>query len=194
MIIYSLYKVVNTFNGKVYIGFTKNFTKRLNEHKQDFKRFDTKFYKAIKKYGMDNFSNEILYQSLNENHIKEMEIYFISEYNSYRIGYNSTPGGDGGGRTITQKTKNKMSLSKKGKFQAKDKNNNYYLITKNDPRYISGELVGINKGRKFSDDTKKILSSQRIGNQNLLGHKHSIETKNKISNSLKKHYENKKGL
>lgn len=186
MIIYSVYKIVNTTNGKIYVGYTKNFSKRLNEHKQYSKRNNTKFYRAITKYGWHNFTHEIICQSLSESDIKQLEIYFISEYNSYKKGYNSTIGGDGSG-PVNDITKAKMSLAKTGKFQAKDKNNNYFLISKDDPRYISGELVGINKGKKASDSTKKLMSERRMGNKHLLGHKHTEETKQKIKESLKKH-------
>jgi group I intron endonuclease len=188
VIIYSIYKIVNSVNGKVYIGYTKNFDKRLNEHKQDSKRFNTKFYKAIKKYGWNNFTHTILCQSLCETHIKELEVYFISEHNSYKKGYNSTLGGEGNNTSVSEATRKKQSISRGGRFAAKDNLGNTYQITKDDPRYISGELVGINKGVKASLESRKNQSIARMGNQHLLGHRHTEDSKRRISESLKKHY------
>ena len=188
MIIYSIYRFVNSINGKVYVGYTKDFTKRLHEHKQDSKRLSTKFYKAINKHGWDNFVCDILYQSLDVNHIKQMEIYFISEHNSYRKGYNSTLGGEGKTGTVSSTTRKKQSISRGGRFVAKDSLGNTYQITKDDPRYLSGELVGINKGVKASLESRKNQSIARMGNQHLLGHKHTEESKRRISESLKKYY------
>ena len=56
---------------------------------------DTKFGKAIKKYGWDNFTHEIIetnIQTLED--AKEREIYWIDYFDSYKNGYNSTIGGD----------------------------------------------------------------------------------------------------
>lgn len=191
MIIYSIYKIVNSINGKVYIGYTKNYTKRLNEHCQDSKRHHSKFYNAINKHGWENFTHDILYQSLDINHAKEMEIYFISEYNSYRKGYNSTPGGEGGGKIVSDNSKKKMSISRRGRFIAKDSLGNTYQITKDDPRYISGELVGINKGKKTSAETSKKLSAALIGNQRLLGYKHTEKSKKLIGEGVKRYLNNR---
>ena len=49
----------------------------------------------------------------------------------------------------------------KGYIQAKDKNGNFYRIKKDDPRWISGELVGINKGKSPSIETR-IKTSQTL--------------------------------
>lgn len=56
---------------------------------------DTKFGKAIRKYGWDNFTHEIIetdIQTLDK--AKEREMYWISYFDSYKNGYNSTIGGD----------------------------------------------------------------------------------------------------
>jgi group I intron endonuclease len=188
MIIYSIYRFVNSINGKVYVGYTKDFTKRLKKHKQSSKQPNTKFYKAIDKHGWDNFVCDILYQSLDVDHIKQMEIHFISEHNSYHEGYNSTFGGEGKTGAVSSTTRKKQSISRGGRFIAKDSLGNTYQITRDDPRYISGELVGINKGVKASLEARKNQSIARMGNQHLLGHKHTDESKRRISESLKKYY------
>jgi predicted GIY-YIG superfamily endonuclease len=96
MNIYSIYKAVNKQNGKIYIGFDSSWPRRKWEHKSAFKKKNSKFYFAIRKYGLDSFEWEVIYQSKERNHtLKIMENHFITEYDSYKKGYNSTKGGDG---------------------------------------------------------------------------------------------------
>ena len=96
MIIYSIYKATNIQNGKCYIGFTKNYKKRLKEHKRGSLERDNVFYRAIRKYGWDSFDWQIIYQSKDGDYCKNiMETHFIIENDSYSNGYNMTNGGDG---------------------------------------------------------------------------------------------------
>jgi group I intron endonuclease len=109
--IYSIYRVTNIINNKVYIGFTSNLNVRIQTHKSRLHLYNFKFYAAIKKYGWDNFIWEEIYQSKDLSHTKNiMEPYFIEYYNSYHKGYNSTLGGDGGcGRLCSNETRIKLS-------------------------------------------------------------------------------------
>jgi group I intron endonuclease len=102
MIIYSIYKVVNQINGKVYIGFTskKSPKTRWTSHLSQInnpKYCNNLLYKAIRKYGKDFFNFEVIYQSIDCNHtLNVMEPYFIKEYDSFgKFGYNLTKGGEG---------------------------------------------------------------------------------------------------
>jgi group I intron endonuclease len=94
--IYSIYKSTNTINGKIYIGFDSNWPNRKRYHKSQHKKIESKFYNAVCKYGWDNFDWEVIYQSKDGEHtLKIMETYFIKQFNSFTLGYNSTLGGDG---------------------------------------------------------------------------------------------------
>lgn len=107
MNIYTIYKATNTINGKVYIGFDSKWPRRKTNHKNSSKHKKNIFHKAIKKYGWENFSWEIIYQAkedvetVQDSHtLSVMEPYFISEYKSYigyenSNGYNMTIGGQG---------------------------------------------------------------------------------------------------
>lgn len=96
MNIYAIYKVTNIITGKVYIGFTYRWNKRKQEHKRDSKNKNTKLYKSIRKHGWNNFTWQIIYQSLDFEHCKNfMETYFITEHDSFKNGYNETMGGEG---------------------------------------------------------------------------------------------------
>jgi group I intron endonuclease len=96
--IYTIYKATNKINNKSYIGFDSSWPARKSGHKSRCKNKNTnyKFYKAIAKYGWDNFEWIAIYQSKNYEHTyKTMESHFIKEYNSFENGYNMTTGGDG---------------------------------------------------------------------------------------------------
>jgi len=97
MKIYSIYRATNKINLKVYLGFTSNFIKRKSAHKKNAERgCDVKFYRAIRKHGWENFIFDLVYQSVDKEHTRDiMEPYFISEYDSIKNGYNSTSGGEG---------------------------------------------------------------------------------------------------
>jgi group I intron endonuclease len=109
--IFTIYKATNTINGKVYIGFDSNWPNRIKVHKSASKKQDYKFYRAIRKYGWENFEWSVIYQSKDKQHtLNEMEKYFIKEYNSMKNGYNSTLGGDGCfGNKHTKQTKFNLS-------------------------------------------------------------------------------------
>ena len=91
-----IYKITNQLNGKVYIGQSVNIEQRWKRHKQEVKNGNKtyKLYNAIRKYGIENFSFEVLEECLRDE-LNEKEIYYIKKYNSYCNGYNSTLGGQG---------------------------------------------------------------------------------------------------
>lgn len=96
-----IYKFENIFNGKVYIGKTKNIENRIYQHKHTTSTKSTKFGKAIKKYGIDNFKISIVVEIKSVN-IDNLDIIlncleraFIKRYDSFKTGYNCTLGGDG---------------------------------------------------------------------------------------------------
>lgn len=120
---YSIYKINNTKENKIYIGKTINsIQKRFQRHLQDAlsNRLDTHLARAIRKYGAENFTIELVDQAETEDELNKKEIYWIEYYNSYNQGYNETKGGEGG-NTYQKKTpeeldkiKQKISESKKG--------------------------------------------------------------------------------
>lgn len=74
----------------------------------------------------------------------------------------------------------------KNKITVKDKNNNTFQINKDDPQYLSGELVGITKGVKLTEEHKEKISKAVSGvNHPNYGKKFSEITKQKISEKAK---------
>jgi len=100
MIIYSIYKIVNILNGKIYIGFTSKIKpiRRWYEHVNSANNgSNILLHRAIRKYGIDNFIFTVIYQSLDRDYtLRVMEPKFISEYKTFsKTGYNLTSGGEG---------------------------------------------------------------------------------------------------
>jgi len=116
--IYSIYKVTNAINGKVYIGFDSNWPKRKYSHKYHLNKRNQHLYYAFRKYGWDNFEWEVIYQSKDGEHcLNVMESYFINQYDSYNNGYNETLGGEGTlGHKHKEETIKKLSNLAKGKY------------------------------------------------------------------------------
>ena len=90
-----IYKATNLINNKSYIGQTTTSLKqRKKEHETSSKL--TYFHLAIKKYGKENFTWEILENNLTFDILNEREKYWIKFYksNDKTFGYNLTEGGD----------------------------------------------------------------------------------------------------
>ena len=140
-------------NGKKYVGITKDIRQRwcygsgYKNHKY--------FWKAIVKYGWDNFQHIILIDNLTEESAKQYEKFFISLFksNQSEFGYNLTAGGDGiSGYRHTQEAKAKIgkaSHERKRSVETREK--------------ISKSNIG-KTGHPMSDDNK-ILQSNFAKNQ-----------------------------
>jgi len=84
-------------SGKKYIGMTTNFYNRYKAHKYQSENCDRVFCKAIRKYGIENLYWEILFTSEDKAMLMEMEMMFISQYDTKKRGYNMNTGGIGNG-------------------------------------------------------------------------------------------------
>lgn len=93
-----IYKITNQLNQKCYIGKTMlSIQERWIQHLRDAVKDDCNnrpLYKAINKYGKDNFIIEQI-EECSDKIVNEKEQYWIKYYNSYHNGYNATLGGDG---------------------------------------------------------------------------------------------------
>ena len=89
-----VYKHTNKINQKVYIGITSQNPKYRWANGEGYK--GQGFYYAIKKYGWNNFTHEILEKNLTQEKACEREKYYIDLYNSKNssYGYNRTNGGE----------------------------------------------------------------------------------------------------
>lgn len=115
-----IYKITCKVNNKVYIGqTTETLEKRFRRHMGYQKdSHDTKFYRAIRKYGVDNFYIELVATATTREELDSLEEFYIKHYNSIKEGYN-TALGKIGGDTLSQnpnlpQIKERISQSKMG--------------------------------------------------------------------------------
>lgn len=95
-----IYKIENKINGKVYIGQSIAIKTRWQQHKYEAKTGESQapLYLALRKYGIENFSFEVLEECPQEL-LNEKEIFWIAHYksNDRDFGYNVLAGGQNGG-------------------------------------------------------------------------------------------------
>ena len=91
-----IYKITNQINRHSYIGLSTHIEDRWDYHKNPYnweREKDKSLYQAINKYGIENFSFEILEEcSLEE--LSEKEKFYVAKYNTFYNGYNMTAGGE----------------------------------------------------------------------------------------------------
>ena len=107
-----VYKITNIQNNKVYIGQTiRPIEKRFQRHVNDALNniLDTHFARAIRQYGAENFTIEVIDTATDQNELNKKEQYWIQYYNSVNKGYNETDAmSKSGGNTYQSKTKEEM--------------------------------------------------------------------------------------
>lgn len=143
---YTVYMHKNKINSKVYIGITKQ---KPQYRWNDGNGYKTQlFYRAIKKYGWDNFAHYILYEQLTKQEAEYKEIELIKKYNSHcsKYGYNVLDD--------INKHKTERNLSKKRKrIEVKES--------------TKEKLRKANLGKHLSEKSKQKLSKLRKGKPNL---------------------------
>lgn len=123
---YYMYKITNNINGKIYIGIHS--TTNIDD---GYMGSGVLLNKAIKKYGIEHFTKTILetFNDIQTMKIRELEIVnhdFVKREDTYNIAI--------GGQNNWV-----------GKVSTADKEGNTMQVAVDDPRYLSGELVHINK-------------------------------------------------
>lgn len=91
-----IYKITNKLNNHSYIGLSTTLEGRWKYHQTPYnqERESSKtLYKAFAKYGIDNFTFEIL-EECSVKELGEREKYYIAKYDTYHNGYNMTSGGE----------------------------------------------------------------------------------------------------
>lgn len=164
-----IYKIVNTVNGKVYIGQTIQAGGFNARYRGNLSNTTNGHLKAsIEKYGLESFKVIEVYDvafSKEELDIKEQ--LYIKQYKSYepQYGYNKELGGANG--SPTEETRKKLSRAKIGKTPSEE---------------TRKKLSRANKGKKkvcFTEETRKKMSEANRGK--II----SVETRKKISETNK---------
>ena len=162
-IIYGWYCIVTD---KWYIGQTIHPETRFKSHIYFATRIKNSnhFYRAIRKYGLDNFvycvlEENVLFENLN---MREMD--WIEYYDSFYNGYNLTLGGDGAkGVILSKEARRKISESHKGKPAWNSGKTNIY--SEETLRKISQSNTNPSK------ETRRKMSEARKGKPGLKGPK-----------------------
>lgn len=92
-----IYKITNKLTNISYIGQATNISLRIYQHihasfSENAKDYNYPLHKAIRKYGIDNFTLEIL-EECSEQLLNSRERYWVAFYDTYKNGYNQTAGG-----------------------------------------------------------------------------------------------------
>lgn len=109
-----IYKIINIQNQKVYIGQTiRPIEQRFKRHINDALNnvLDTHLARAIRKYGKDSFTIQIIDTATSQDELNQKEQYWIRYYDSVNIGYNETDAiSKCGGNTYQSKTEEEMKI------------------------------------------------------------------------------------
>lgn len=170
---YCVYCHLNKINGKRYIGQTCQKPTRRWKSGGGYKEHPY-FYRAIQKYGWNNFEHYIIQDGLTKEEANILENLNIIAYNTINsnFGYNLTTGGEQ--PTFSEETRQKLSEMRKGE--------KHHLYGKHLSEETKQRISKANKGRKLSDDVKLKLSKSHKGKNNpRYGCHLSKETKEKIS-------------
>ena len=166
-----IYVIRNNIDSKCYIGVTSQPERRWDHHKTLARTGNERsLYVAMREYGVENFYFELLASCISDPFGLEIEM--IAQFNSYKHGYNMTPGGLTNCATI----KSHKTSANKGKVVASStvSGNCIGWVSKEDPRFKTGEIAFYNETRKMTEETKK-----KIG-------KHSKERNSGASHPLAK--------
>jgi group I intron endonuclease len=166
-----VYITTNLINGKQYVGF--HTTNNLND---GYVGSGKLIMYAVKKYGKENFSREIL-EHCSLDQWREKETYWINikQTKKHEGGYNLSDGGEGvigmdpwnkGKRNCYSKeTLEKWSEQRKGRKLSTD---------------AKIKLSKFNAGKKVSEETKRKMSVSHKGKNNPMFNKSAWEPINKI--------------
>lgn len=165
-----IYLTTNKINGKMYIG--QHTGEVVNE---SYYGSGTYIKKAISKYGIENFTREILEWCSTKDELNEREQYWIAKFDAVNSDqfYNLSPGGEGfiKGMHFSEEHKDKISKSMSGE------SNHNYGCKPNDKQEQSLEcgrhlpaspklkqqLAEYRKNVVVSKETRQKLSESSIG-------------------------------
>jgi group I intron endonuclease len=206
-----IYCFYNPATGKSYIGMTTNEPQR---HFAHYRRFlqgarTNKLYNSMRKYGWDAFEYRILAvkpEGASDQWLVNAERLAIAMYDSYRNGYNMTPGGEVSsmlnpevakknadarrGRPMPEEVRAKIRASNTGKTASEETRQRMSAAGKGRKQSaehaakrglaVRGAKNGM-YGKQFSEEHRAKLRLAQAGENNgMHGRKHSEETRAKM--------------
>ena len=175
---YTVYCHTNKTDGKKYIGITRRDPEKRWSGGKGYGN-NRYFSRAIKKYGWNNFTHEILYTDLSKEEAEKTEVRLISKYQTtdHNKGYNIEHGGNATGkisdetkelirqkmigRVISEEAKLKNSIAHKGK----PSNRKGCKMTPEQIEVNRVSHLGItpwNKGKRWSKEERAKFGGKRV--------------------------------
>ncbi len=177
-------------SGKRYVGFTsRGADLRWRAHVSDARKGSQfAFHRAIRKYGAENFTHEVLEAMTTEAGAKHAERLWIRELDSYASGYNATFGGDGVlGSVRSSEQRARLSAAKRGSTP-------WNKGRKCTPEECAKNAAS-HRGQKHSDATKNKMSAAHRASEKTAAHNRakigknaSAETRSRMSATHKQRY------
>ena len=163
-----IYTLKNFVNGKIYVGQTNKPKKRLWEHFNAAKEGQKSLlYYAIRKYGEENFVFKVI-EDCEDEITNQKEEFWITHFDSFENGYNSTTGGDHyklsdeakkkigdhfRGKHLSEEHKQKLRETNKGKKPPPH--------TEETLRKMSASMKGKNTAPKSEEHRRKLSEARR---------------------------------
>lgn len=174
-----VYMHTNRVNGKKYIGITGNKPTYRWNNGEGYK-LQPLFYNAIKHYGWDAFSHDILYTGLSKEEAEHLEIAMIKKYNTQNkdVGYNLASGGYvNSGWNLSEEAKKKISKACKGHSVSEEARKRISESQKGNAHWL---------GKHHTEKTRQKLKKLRSGKGNgMYGRIVSDDVKERISEAMK---------
>lgn len=203
-----IYVITNLLTGMKYVGQT---TRSLKERFREHMKSDYLIGRAIRHYGVENFTVEVIEECATPEQLNEREIFWIAKLNTkHPHGYNFTDGGQQGASPSAESRKKmsdahtgvkrspetvaRMSESQKGKVLSLEHRTK--LSEAGRGHEVSPEIrkkiSEAQKGKKLSPETRAKLKGRIRSHEfcekmskALKGRKLSLETRRKISEAQK---------
>ena len=191
-----VYKITNTRNNKSYIGISIHEPEkgRIKKHLSGSKGGSRLIARAVKKYGKDAFTYEILEANVFDEFLPDLEVAYIAHYNTVAPdGYNLTSGGDKH-KKLSAETRRKMSEANRGKKgRPQSVETRRKLSEANKGKRLSAEhrrkISEAQRGQKrkpLSAEHRRKISEAGKGEKNpFFGKKHTVEARRKMSEAKK---------
>jgi len=155
---YSVYVITNSIKGKMYFGITKRpVSKRMSQHRKMANQgSEVLISRAIRKYGWDNFTVEVLHTGLSKERACEIEISLIKEHRScYEKGYNMEIGGQHG-ISVRPETKRRTSEAAKRNWENNEKVRAVVSCPKRNSK------IGLASKKNWQDPSYRALQLERL--------------------------------
>lgn len=175
-----IYMITNP-SGKIYVGSTIDFKRRIMQYKNLLAKSQTKLYNSLLKYGWDNHVFEVI-MIVNINDMLKYETLTGWGFNvlEKNIGLNlRLPKLGDVYNCVSEETKKKISESNKGKKMSEEAKFKMKESKKNMSEETKLKISNSSKGRIISEETRKKISEK------IKGKKHSEETIKKMIISKK---------